>query len=784
MDGRQGDDFWRTHFKDTGQSFAVAQPRTGFVFVQKTMNPIFHKPNGESMKNFQVQPFLRRSGWGLHPLAVVLGLWLAGMCVTQAQWSTQSFKLVKGWNAIFLHVDASHAPIEDFLSGKPIDEVWLWNPPSSPTQFVNSVDEPVSDSSNWVSWTSSEPDLKSLVGSSAYLVKASEATDWDIKGRPVPLHVRWNTDGQNFVGFPVPSTATDLVFDNFLGLNPDLQFAVNEIFHYIGSDSGTIADSLISSNPLNLNVERNQAYWLDANGYYNEYFGPFKITLEDMNGVYFGDQLSQYRVRIRNITEKEINVTMALGASDTIPVLADFPVSNLLPSEVIDIQDIPPMLVRDAHNVDDDGNQLATYSYIDLKSTGSITRTLDPSSGENPEVEIVLGLNRSAMSGSAGDYFAGILNFKDDQGYSEVEIPVSAFVASQAGLWVGMAEVDRVRNNITFFERDDDGTVFNEDGTVNVTGVVDDYNGVPRGYSQRLILHVNDDEEARLMQRVYYGIDKDDPLSKILSNSQSSLDADQLGAARRVSSVHFPWSKENEGWVFEGSLNAVGADLDGTTTLELLELDSANDLPTDRTNTTVIALIDDAIHLLVFDGNGAVIVESDELLLQTYVNDFDAFDTLVRDGFDEQSAGTLSADKKLEILATAETLISQAQMVVTVDMNYGDQGTNPFLHTYHPDHDNRDADFDSVALPVGEESYDVDRTIALLFSVEDDDFDSLTGGSTTLSGNYAEEIQLTGKAVYDADGNVDHYETRNYGVQGSFTLRRISDIATLEIVND
>ena len=113
-------------------------------------------------------------------------------------------------------------------------------------------------------------------------------------------------------------------------------------------------------------------------------------------------------------------------------------------------------------------------------------------------------------------------------------------------------------------------------------------------------------------------------------------------------------------------------------------------------------------------------------------------------------------------------------MVVTVDMNYGDQGTNPFLHTYHPDHDNRDAEFDPVALPVGEESYDIDRTIALLFSVEDDDFDSLTGGSTT----------LTGKAVYDADGNVDHYETRNYGVQGSFTLRRISDIATLEIVND
>ena len=49
------------------------------------------------------------------------------------------------------------------------------------------------------------------------------------------------------------------------------------------------------------------------------------------------------------------------------------------------------------------------------------------------------------------------------------------------------------------------------------------------------------------------------------------------------------------------------------------------------------------------------------------------------------------------------------------------------------------------------------------------DFDSLTGGSQDLSGNYAEVLTLQSKGS----------QTRQFNVLGAFSLKRISDIATL-----
>jgi hypothetical protein len=838
-----------------------------------------HLPSGlkfTSTMNHRIRSFRDSLYLGLAFLALC-----AGVNQAQAQWRTQNFDLVEGFNAIYLHVDASHVSIEDIIGDKPITQIWMWNPPASSTQFLTSIDLATNTSSNWLNWVKDEvDDLKSMVGPAAYLVEVSSATTWSIKGKPRIPNYNWNTDGQNFIGFPVPADNEDIVLDNFLGKNLELQNAVNEVFHYIGSD---LEASLIVSNPMDLNVRRGEAYWIDADGLYNEYFGPFNISLEDRNGVLFGDQMSQYRVRISNSIDEAIMVTMSLNKSEDIPSFDS--------NEIVAIDSIPPILIRDAHNTDEEGNQLLTYSYIDLNSVGFQEFTLEPNGEEGSEIEIVLGLNRSAL---VGDYSAGILTFTDSLGYSEIEVPVSAYKSSSAGLWVGEAEIDRVRNNITFYERDDDGIVYNEDGSIDPSSIIDndeDYNGVPRAYKQRLIVHIDGSENVRLMQRVYYGVDATDATRNILANSQSYLDSDQLSAARRVSAVHFPWTSENEGWLFTGSLDPAGADLDGGTALELLEVDSSTLAPTGTadttvvalidgnilvqvydsetdvvveakelylqefltdseisayrllvsdglislalsdaefsqedkdalrleiltqtetfinvaysldldlvadtaldlqeiytvppgyTDTTVIALVDDAILLQVYDSGGNLLVESNQLLLETYVGDFENFQTLVTDGFTAQLAGTLSEDQKLGILAAAETMISQAQLVVDVEMDYGDQATNPFLHTYHPDHDNRDAEFSSIALNKGEESYDVKRTIALLLTVQEEDFDSLTTGATKMSGAYAEEITLTGKPVYNASGGVDHYETRFYGVQGNFSLIRISEIDEIQ----
>ena len=100
---------------------------------------------------------------------------------------------------------------------------------------------------------------------------------------------------------------------------------------------------------------------------------------------------------------------------------------------------------------------------------------------------------------------------------------------------------------------------------------------------------------------------------------------------------------------------------------------------------------------------------------------------------------------------------------------YNDQAANPFLHTYHPDHNNLDNSSPPHELPVGSESYTVSRVITLSFLTNTNDFLSLTTANSTLSGLYRETISLTGFAGY----------TKSYQTIGRFALKQISPITTL-----
>ena len=116
----------------------------------------------------------------------------------------------------------------------------------------------------------------------------------------------------------------------------------------------------------------------------------------------------------------------------------------------------------------------------------------------------------------------------------------------------------------------------------------------------------------------------------------------------------------------------------------------------------------------------------------------------------------------------AGQLTPGGSLVTTVDLPYDDQSSNPFLHTYHPDHDNLDATF-QTQLAQGYESYRLTRQISLQVSLPGTDFESLTRAAQYLVGYYAETIMLGGLGG----------ATRNFYVSGTFSLNRISTISTL-----
>jgi hypothetical protein len=583
--------------------------------------------------------------WLLIPMAIIFSLG------AHAQWQTQSILVKPGWTAVYLHVDASYQGLDQLVGNdpsNPISEIWLWQPAGS-VQFVNSPQAPSSPNSQWANWgrigLGGNNTLSTLIPNAAYLVHSVAQTNytWRVLGKPASPSYTWTTTGLNFLGFPTPAVSPPN-FDTFLSLAPTLQNA--EIFQYQGGNLGPLNPNQLfafHSTP----VTRGQAFWIRSGSVFNNYFGPFAISIPTAAGVSFSTNLSQFGFRLQNLTSSNVTVMLNLLRSEGPP-------AGQTP-----IVDVPPILVRGALMTSN-----LTYSFSTLSVGSPTSWTLTPQGQQGSDIQVVLGVNRYQLSNNPGALYAGILEFTDSFGFSQVDIPVSAVVASTAGLWVGKASVTQVRNYLKNYERDSSNTpVVSSNGNYTVTSVYTNLGPVAQPYPLRLIVH-NDGTHAFLLQRVYYGLD---PYSNVVvATQEKSLDPSHLDLARRISAIHLPWSASNTPWPFSGQL---------------------------------------------------------------------------------VQGGTLTASPQLA---------------------YDDQTSNPFLHTYHPDHDNLDPTF-STQLPQGYESYQMSRQITLNISAPGNDFTSLTSANQGLVGTYLETITLSGQGG----------ASRAFDVSGIFSLNRISPISTL-----
>ncbi len=591
-----------------------------------------------------------------HCFRFIWGVLLLGFSLAcHAQWITQSFVVKPGWTAVYLHVDGSYQALDQLVGNdpsNPIAEIWLWKAPASAKQFITTPADPLTDGSDWARWSrgplAAPNTLSVLIPNSAYLVRSVATTNftWRIKGKPVAPNYSWTTTGLNFLGFPTPADNAP-PFDAFMAPSPALAGAA-EIYQYTGGELRAVNPSQVI--PLQLHstrVVRGQAFWIRSGSVFNDYFGPFQVSVGGSGGVALGSAGSQYSLYLRNTTASNVVVCASLVASETPP-----------PGQPA-IAGLPPVLVRGNLNATD-----LTYGYTDLTGGSPACWPLKPKGQPGSELTIVLGVNRSSLPNIPNALFAGILRFTDSMNLAQVDVPVSAQSASAAGLWVGKASVSQVANYLKTYQRDaDSNPIISSNGNYVVTDINTNLGPVAQPFPLRLILH-NSGTNVVLLQRVFYGVNAGSNL--VVTTQESALDPQHLDTARRISSACLPWSRANAPWPCSGQLGPGGA------------------------------------------------------------------------------------------------------LAVTVPLAYDDPAANPFLHTYHPDHDNLDATFQNK-LPRGSESYDVTRQITLNINPPGDDFASLTAAGQTLYGTYRETITLTGLGT----------AARDFNVSGGFALSRISPIATL-----
>ncbi len=583
----------------------------------------------------------------------ILFLCLTGL-TAQAQWVTEQYNLKAGWNAVYLHIDASHATLNQLVGSdpdNPIEEIWVWAPPGPALQFFDSLQAPQSGSTEWLRWDrywAGASPMQRLPGNAAALVRVADGSPdytWTLVGKPMPPAQQWTSSGMNFIGFPTPKT-TPPMWGDFLGPARSLHDHA-EIYRYVGGPFSSTNPQRIHSPQLrNTPLYRNQAYWVRSEEY-NRYFGPFDVELQRPDGIHFGTRRGQFRIRLRNRIDEPVTITASLLASGPAPAGEPAVVDNV------------PLLLRGEQDLSD-----LTYPFTRFSEEDG-TFTLAPKGQPGANIEVVVGLDRFALAGLPGDHFAGVLRLSDNQGMTDIDLPVTAGIASTEGLWVGNALIGEVAHYLVDYAVDGTGGLAqDEDGAYIAEEIDESFGAVARAFPLRLILHNSGAGTATLLQRVYHGMI--DTENTVLTKHQSVLHPDRLDSARRISAAHLPWTDNNTSWSFDGPLNEA------------------------------------------------------------------------------------------------------AEITTTVFVPYDDQATNPFLHTYHPDHDNLDARFEQ-ALPQGVESYGVERRITLRVQAPGGDFGNVTAGSGTLSGAYEETVILHGR-----DG-----ASRTYRSRGAFALNRVSEIATL-----
>lgn len=137
---------------------------------------------------------------------------LAAVPAARAQWTSESYELKAGWNAIWLPLEVSHAAIPLLADGQ-IEELWRWNASEAGTFTDTPAGPPSQTELQWNVWRRADAagsTLFSLTGNAAYLVKVAEGVPdftWVVKGKPLPPRFEWSGSGLNFVGFPAQTPA-------------------------------------------------------------------------------------------------------------------------------------------------------------------------------------------------------------------------------------------------------------------------------------------------------------------------------------------------------------------------------------------------------------------------------------------------------------------------------------------------------------------------------------------------------------------------------------------------
>ena len=718
----------------------------------------------------------------------------------KAQWKNESYSLKGEWNSIYLHGDATYDTIANLFPAEVI-EIWRWNPNDENTvQFTESPLIPSAGKKEWTVWYRTPGggqtnSLITLTGQSAYLVKCSGTIS---NTYPVTLKQAhqlpgntWVRNGANLLGFPAKTSGGNPKFSSYFATFPAAIAANTKIYKYVGGPLGP-ANPLQVFSPAMEPLDRTQGYWFSAE-VVGTFYAPMEISLTGAGGLVFGRTGSVITARIRNRTSATVTLTVTQENSLSAPA-SETGVTGPVPL---------------THRTYNTGTLSWDETPIDVASS------FDVPIGPNSTVELSFGIDRahaSMDSAAAGAYFASFLRLTDSSNLMEVYVPASATKASLAGLWVGDISVTHVGNKVTNGAKAT-STVTN--GVVTSIAIEGSggygYETAPTVTIAPPVASVQGTATSTRVGAAITGITITDRGSGYITAPTVTVDPPTSGTTATATATI------EAGVIKTITMNEQGS---GYTSDPLITITAPP--PAGSTATATATVASGAVTQITINGGGsgyaigspAVTIDPPPPLTGTTTPRPFSLRTLLHVPDVGSAAllsqvfiGQLATAPNLVGLCTLETLLKQdarataqrlsathmplkqvitsgsgsvglgSVLTRTIQTPYND-ATNPFVHQYHPDHDNKDARFENIPLPGsttattvtladGVEAPAITRSCEFTFTTSPPSGSTVTSGwgSTVLGGTYREIISGVHRDSLQVDG--------------TFELRRASEDGTL-----
>jgi len=203
-------------------------------------------------------------------------LWLGAAGPLHAGWSiTQTIKLKKGWNAVFLELEPEVANPDELFKDMPVvDQVLTYYPIHSPVEFIQDPDEVAWKKAGWHRWVppgTPEGFLKnlySLQANQAYLIHCTEDHTWEVSGTAMFERQEWQPDSFNFIGFHVDPDRTPTFKQYYDGSKAHADAHI-----YCLKDNHWTREASLETE-----IKPAEAYWVYCRGG-SDFMGPVDIRL-------------------------------------------------------------------------------------------------------------------------------------------------------------------------------------------------------------------------------------------------------------------------------------------------------------------------------------------------------------------------------------------------------------------------------------------------------------------------------------------------------------------------